>query len=125
MTKIAIFNYSSNRFPISDKGIYKMGRTMKFIDQYYFTDLNNEAPKLHRDDPTLIALIEEMKSEFCSKGTQVKIVSVPDDVDWYISGYDDDVEVEYAGTINESVQIKPIKPRVLNTWGSNHTTIMK
>ena len=42
-----------------------------------------------RTAPELIKLIEEKGSEYCSDFiSQLKVVEIPDDVDWYISNDD-------------------------------------
>lgn len=42
-----------------------------------------------RTAPELIKLVEEKGSEYCSDSmSQLKVVEIPDDVDWYIDNYD-------------------------------------
>ena len=42
-----------------------------------------------RTAPELIALIEEKGSEYCSEDyAELKVVEIPDDVNWYIDDYD-------------------------------------
>lgn len=42
-----------------------------------------------RDDPTLVALVEEHGSEFMSgPHASLKVVEIPDDVEWTIEEYD-------------------------------------
>ena len=55
-------------------------------------DLGCESPYDYDDNrtaPELIKLIEEKGSEYCSdNGAKLKVVEIPDDVDWYIDEYD-------------------------------------
>lgn len=57
-------------------------------------DLGCESPYSYEDwdkrtAPELIALIEEKGSEYCSGSyAELKVVEIPDDVDWYIDNYD-------------------------------------
>lgn len=42
-----------------------------------------------RTDPKLVAIVEKMGSEFCSgQHAKLKVVEIPDDVEWYIDNYD-------------------------------------
>ena len=50
-----------------------------------------------RQDPQLIAVIEKLGTEKASgSGSNLKIVDIPDDVDWYIRDYDGLEAVEEA-----------------------------
>lgn len=50
-------------------------------------DYNSE--DMRRTAPELIALIEKKGSEYCSGDyAELKVVEIPDDVDWYINDYD-------------------------------------
>jgi hypothetical protein len=41
-----------------------------------------------RDDPDLVAVVESLGTEANGRHSELKIVTVPDDVDWYIEEYD-------------------------------------
>ncbi len=41
-----------------------------------------------RDHPTLIKIVEKLGEAAGDDGTKLKIVEVPDDVNWYIEEYD-------------------------------------
>ena len=41
-----------------------------------------------RDDPVLIQVIEELGKESFDRYADLKIVEIPEDVDWYIEEYD-------------------------------------
>ena len=46
-------------------------------------------PEMERNDPKLVACVEKLGSEKAGGGfAQLKIVEVPDNVDWYIEEYD-------------------------------------
>ena len=44
--------------------------------------------EIKRDDPTLIQTIKELKKEANGACADLKVVSIPDDVDWKIEEYD-------------------------------------
>ncbi len=41
-----------------------------------------------RDDPALVQLVEEGRSEYEGRCASLKVVEIPDDVDWEIAEYD-------------------------------------
>jgi hypothetical protein len=43
---------------------------------------------LSRNDPDLVAAVEELGADASSRYAELKVVDVPDEVDWYISEYD-------------------------------------
>ena len=43
---------------------------------------------LDRDDPYLVSVVEELGNEANGKYSELKIVEIPADVDWYIEEYD-------------------------------------
>lgn len=44
--------------------------------------------EIPRDDPTLVAIVEELGAAASSQYSDLKIVNVPDDVNWTIEEYD-------------------------------------
>jgi len=44
--------------------------------------------KIERDSPILIQVIEELKDEANGHCANLKVVEIPDDVDWTIEEYD-------------------------------------
>jgi len=48
--------------------------------------------KIDRTDPALIQVVEEMGREVNSDGASLKIVEIPDDVDWQIENYNYETE---------------------------------
>jgi len=81
MKKILI-NRSYGGFGISDETIQKYC-SIKNIDWHYSIKYD-----ISRDDPVLIALIEEMKEQANGKYSELKIVEIPDDMEWHIAEYD-------------------------------------
>jgi len=43
---------------------------------------------LARDDPDLVAVVEELDNKANGRHAELKIVEIPDDVNWYIEEYD-------------------------------------
>lgn len=43
---------------------------------------------LERNDPDLIAVVEELGENTDGFGSELKIVDIPDDIKWYIYNYD-------------------------------------
>ena len=64
----------------------------RWSDQFVYQDkvLSEYHYQRHeRSDPDLIAVLETLGCEICSgRAAQLKIVDVPDDVDWEIQEYD-------------------------------------
>lgn len=44
--------------------------------------------ELRRDDRDLVTVVEEMQKKACGRWSELKIVEVPDDVEWEIQEYD-------------------------------------
>lgn len=43
---------------------------------------------LNRTDPDVVAVVEELGDEASATGSRLKVVDVPDDVEWFIHNYD-------------------------------------
>jgi hypothetical protein len=43
---------------------------------------------VHRDDYNLIRVVEELGETSWGYGSELKVVEIPEDVDWYIQDYD-------------------------------------
>jgi hypothetical protein len=83
MQKIVI-NNTYGGFSMSDEAIaeYCEQRGIEDTANFYYYDL-------HRDDQTLVGMVENLGSEFVSGGrSELKVVEVPDDVEWVICDYD-------------------------------------
>jgi ABC-type transporter Mla MlaB component len=79
MTRIAI-NEDYGGFGLSDEAIEAIAKRkgVKYVDTF----------DLSRDDADMIAVIEELGDSACSRYSSIKIVDIPDDVDWIIQDYD-------------------------------------
>ena len=60
----------------------------KYRELAGITDPNFYSRRIPRDDEHLIAVVELMESEASNKYSELKIVEIPDDVNWYIEEYD-------------------------------------
>ena len=101
MTKIVI-NDCYGGFGISDKAIEEYAkikgieldrRDSKWNDNgydYYYagTDKMFMACFIERDDPVLIKIVTELGESANDWASYLKIVEIPDDVDWQIEEYD-------------------------------------
>jgi hypothetical protein len=61
----------------------------EILNENYFSDRN-----ISRDDPALIQVIRELGDESSGHCAELKIVEIPDDVDWVIDEYDGNESVE-------------------------------
>lgn len=61
---------------------------IKYNDQYSNQTWNHT--ELERDDPVLVQVVKELGSEANDRYSDLKIVSVPADVEWEIEEYDGD-----------------------------------
>lgn len=76
-------------YPVIDNREY-------FSDYYthYHTDPSHSKDSywseynLKRDDPALVRVVEEMGKDSWGNYAELKVVEIPDDVDWYIHEYD-------------------------------------
>jgi len=64
---------------LKDLGVF----TETFGDEYYFSYYN-----IKRDDPILVAVVEDLKGKADGRFAELKVVEIPDDVEWEISNYD-------------------------------------
>ena len=84
--KIAI-NTCYGGFGISDQAFERLltRKGIAFDNEHYLSKYQfNE----DRADPDLIAVIEEMAKDAEGWAADIKIVEIPDDVEWQISEYD-------------------------------------
>ena len=59
----------------------KWNETWGFYEDFHHTDIR-------RDDPLLVRIVEELGKESNTKFSELTVVEIPDDVDWYIEEYD-------------------------------------
>jgi hypothetical protein len=52
------------------------------------TGSNKAYYEIDRNDPTLISLVEELGEDSWGKFAELKVVEIPDDVEWEIEEYD-------------------------------------
>jgi hypothetical protein len=60
----------------------ELGVDVAYLNTYDFYDVELRA------DPDLVAIIEEMDEDAFGDFADLRIVEIPDDVDWYIEEYD-------------------------------------
>lgn len=54
-----------------------------YVDDKFFHEIH-----IDRDDLALVEVVEEMGEKAAGKYASLKIVEIPDDVEWYIDEYD-------------------------------------
>lgn len=59
------------------KALYETNTSIEF-DRY----------EVQRDDPVLVKIVEDLGVEVNGSYAKLKVVEIPDDVDWYIDEYD-------------------------------------
>lgn len=64
-----------------DKEVQKDPRRAAWWERSYLRDIP-------RNDPLLIKIVEEMDQEAAGESAHLKIVEIPDDVNWEIAEYD-------------------------------------
>ena len=83
-----VINIDYGGFGLSDEAIelYAAKKGIAIKKESYGYDLNEwEIP---RDDPVLIEVVEKLGLEANGHFAELKIVEIPDDVNWYIEEYD-------------------------------------
>ena len=81
MTKIVI-NRCHGGFGLSTEA------ESKYKELAGITDPNFYSGNIPRDDEHLIAVVELMGTDADNRFSELKIVDVPDDVNWYVEEYD-------------------------------------
>ena len=88
---VHVNNYDAKKrmFPLIHYSVkpVELGKNPKNKD--YFS-----ADSIKRDDPVLVEVVERLKGLANGDCAELKIVSIPDDVDWEISEYDGQESVE-------------------------------
>lgn len=103
MTKIVINNIHGG-FSLSDEGMEKYaelkGITLKkskssFDDYYDYFEVTKDGKteaiyefEIQRDDPALVWAVEILGKKSWGRYAELKVVEIPDDVDWFIQEYD-------------------------------------
>jgi len=81
---------NSKEVPEDFKGHYIVKTRSGMFNDYYLTYKNLDYDDYYsvRVDPILIRAIEELKSEASTRVSEIKIIEIPDDVEWDIDEYD-------------------------------------
>lgn len=82
MRKIVI-NSCFGGFGLSDKA-FKKFKELKTLD----AGLKEHQVELHRDDPILVHIVEELGEAANGGYAKLKVVEIPDDVVWEVTEYD-------------------------------------
>ena len=97
--KIVINNYYGG-FGLSHEAVMRYAEIKKMTivydevnDSYFIDTLRPEnyfdpVSEIKRNDPALVQVVEEMGEKAWGKFTKLKIVEIPDDVQWQIEEYD-------------------------------------
>ena len=78
-----VINDKHGGFGLSEEAEMKYKGILGITDENFYPC--TDAP---RDCPVLVALVEEMGERVSSSFSRLKVVEIPDDVDWYIAEYD-------------------------------------
>jgi hypothetical protein len=81
MTKVVI-NRCHGGFGLSVAAENKYRELAGVLDPYF------HSRNIPRDDEHLIAVVELMGTEANNRFSELKIVEIPDDVNWYVEEYD-------------------------------------
>jgi hypothetical protein len=71
-----------------DDSLNKRAKKFSFGFRYSFTSYSGSDLEKMRTDPRVVQVVEEMGEEANGQCAELKIVEVPDDVDWHIDEYD-------------------------------------
>jgi hypothetical protein len=91
MTKIVI-NACYGGFGLSDKAIEAIAKRKGWTTyEYGFVTENGDKiyrDDIARDDPDLVAAVEELGEDASDRFALLEVVKIPDGIDWEISEYD-------------------------------------
>lgn len=68
--------------------IWKQDRSLKHYYKDSVSDDNYFSDNIPRDDPALVQVVEELGDDAAGHYSELKIVEIPDDVEWHIAEYD-------------------------------------
>ncbi|MDY6834171.1 MAG: hypothetical protein SVY53_05150 [Chloroflexota bacterium] len=74
-----VINRDYGGFGLSEKAYEELGLEWDGFGYEYFYD---------RSDPKLVAVVEKLGEEANGRFAKLKVVEIPDDVEWEISDYD-------------------------------------
>ncbi len=78
--KAFLVHYSTAELP---QGAGTLKSNEKLLNDNYFTERD-----IRRNDPILVEVVEELGQEADNKFAELKVVEIPDDVEWEINEYD-------------------------------------
>ena len=76
-----VINTCYGGFGLSDEALAKYKAIKGITEEVYYWDIE-------RDDPALVQVVEEMGDAAAGSFSQLKIVEIPDDVEYIIEEYD-------------------------------------
>ena len=76
------------RPPILDEDFYTLPMDKRMEYNRVYSECSTGERDIARDDPALVLMIEELGEKANGRFAKLKIVEIPDDVDWYIEEYD-------------------------------------
>jgi hypothetical protein len=78
-----VINICYGGFSLSEEAVkWLKGQGVENVDEYSYSEYQN------RTDPMLIKCVETLGKSADSWGAQLKVVEIPEDVDWTIHDYD-------------------------------------
>jgi hypothetical protein len=99
--KKVVINACHGGFGLSEKALFRyaelaginlIGELSSFTTLYYRDEVKDEnifrENQIDRDDPHLIQVVEELGNEASGNFAKLKIVEIPEDVQWEIEEYD-------------------------------------
>lgn len=82
--KVTVFNYYYNKGTIRNENANIVNHKGEIYGDYSFVKNNNEM----RTNLLVIQIVEELKDKANGKSAELKIVDIPDDIEWTIEEYD-------------------------------------
>lgn len=82
----AMRGYLSRKF--GKDGFYEEGPDKNGFFHFYVNGEYFNEHDIPRDDPVLIEIVEKMGADASGRYASLKVVEIPDDVEWYVEEYD-------------------------------------
>ena len=80
---------SKRKLPVIHYATKKGLKNIKELNEYYWSEFD-----IKRDDPALVKTVEDLGEKANGRFAELKIVEIPDDVEWEITEYDGLEQVE-------------------------------
>lgn len=77
-----VINTVYGGFSLSEQALEKYFARKNILDEDFYADM------IPRDDPVLVEIVEELGPAANGSHAELKIVEVPDEVNWFIDNYD-------------------------------------